>query len=310
MSTSKRPLIGLALGSGSARGWAHIGVIRALESHGIKPDIVCGCSVGSLVGAAYASSHLDRLERWVRELNFWDVVKLLDVKLAGGLIEGTSLMTFFEEQVADVDIADLDLPFAAVATDLANGREVWLQEGRLQDAVRASIALPGLFAPCRQNGQWLIDGGLVNPVPVSLCRALGAEIIIAVNLNSDIVGRHRNDRAKPELSHMAGGRDLLGQLLERLNEGLRDKGLPTYHRKVQQNEAELPGLLEVTATAINIMQDRITRSRMAGDPPDVILTPRLAHLGLLEFDRGEEAIAEGETCVERMIPLIEQLFSR
>jgi len=290
--------IGLALGSGSARGWAHIGVIRALEERGIKPDLVAGCSIGALVGAAYCGGHLDTLEKWVRDLSFWDVVRLMDVRMSGGLIEGENLMTSFADKLKEINIEQLPIPFAAVATDLASGREVWLQKGALPSAVRSSIALPGLFSPIHIDSRWLVDGGLTNPVPVSLCRAMGADVIIAVNLNSDIVGRHLKTSEPKKEVVKEEERDLFSQLLKKLNTGLESK-LAGWGKEKQHN-TPAPGLFEVMASSINIMQDRITKSRMAGDPPDVLLSPRLAQLGLLEFDRASEAIEEGYECVQRM----------
>jgi NTE family protein len=290
--------IGLALGSGSARGWAHIGVIRALAEVGIEPDIICGSSIGALVGGAHAAGQLDTLEAWVNELSMWDVVRLMDIRFAGGLIEGNTLMASINEQIKGIAIEALSAPFAAVATDLASGREVWLQQGSLGDAIRASIALPGLFSPFQREGRWLVDGGLTNPVPISLCRAMGADIIIAVNLNSDLIGRHLTPRRKipPE-------KDLLGQIMDRLNINLPDSALASFLNNNKANDT--PGMFEVIASTINIMQDRITKSRMAGDPPDVMLSPRLAQLGLLEFDRAKDAIAEGRECVRRMLPAIQ-----
>ncbi|MBU4499706.1 MAG: patatin-like phospholipase family protein, partial [Gammaproteobacteria bacterium] len=194
MSISNTPRIGLALGGGSARGWAHIGVIRALKDAGIEPDIVCGTSIGALVGAAYVGGELDRLEDWVRSLRPQTVVSFLDFSLNGGLIKGDKLIDFFRSHFVDREICDLARPFGAVATDLRRGREVWLRDGRVTDAVRASIALPGLFTPVLRDGNWLVDGGLVNPVPVSLCRAMDADIVIAVDLNADLLGRHLKPR--------------------------------------------------------------------------------------------------------------------
>jgi NTE family protein len=294
--------IGLALGSGSARGWAHIGVIRALEEEGIKPGIVCGSSIGSLVGGAYAADCLDALEGWVRALSVWDVVRLLDVRLAGGLIDGKTLMDSIKGQISGLNIEQLDIPYGAVATDLGNGREIWLQKGDLLQAIRASIALPGLFSPHLLNDRWLVDGGLTNPVPVSLCRAMGAEVIIAVNLNSDILGKHLKPR-KAKARQPSLQQDILGQLLSRLNNELGEKALAVL-RGNEDAALEVPGLFEVVASSINIMQDRITKSRMAGDPPDVLLSPRLGELALLEFDRADEAIEEGYDCVKRSMSAI------
>jgi len=197
-----RPRVGLALGSGSARGWAHIGVIRALEQAGIRPDVVCGTSIGALVGAAYAAGELDRFEQWVLGLEIRDVVALMDVSLRSGLFKGQRLMDFFRRHFADRQVEELTMPFAAVATALQTGVEIWLRRGSTLDAVRASIALPGLFAPVLRDGMVLVDGGLVNPVPVSLARAMGADVVIAVDLGSDILGRHL--RAGPPAEGLAG----------------------------------------------------------------------------------------------------------
>lgn len=284
--------IGLALGSGSARGWAHIGVIRALHEAGIVPDLVCGCSIGALVGAAYADSDIDALERWVTRLRWQDVVGLLDPGFTGGLIKGDKLIAFFERHFVDKDFSALPLPFACVATELATGREVWLKEGSVAAAVRASIALPGLFAPVNLAGRLLVDGGLVNPVPVSLCRALGAEIVIAVDLGSDIVGRSLKRNIAAKSGAGMGWTDAL----------LKSLGL-------KRDEA-VPSLAAVMATSINIMQVRIARSRLAGEPADALIAPRLAHLALMDFHRASDAIAEGAAAVKRMLPAIEIALSQ
>ena len=197
----RAPRIGLALGAGGARGWSHIGVIRALEAEGIRPVVVSGTSIGALVGAAYAAGDLDRLEAWVRGLAWRDVISLVDPTWRGGLIKGVKLIDFFRRHFEDRDIATLPVAFGAVATDLSSGREVNLSSGSVLEAVRASIALPGVFTPVAREGQLLVDGGLVNPVPVSLCRALGAEAVIAVDLGWAKLGRHRSsaDEAMPSL---------------------------------------------------------------------------------------------------------------
>ncbi|HKJ76307.1 MAG TPA: patatin-like phospholipase RssA [Gammaproteobacteria bacterium] len=292
-----KPRIGLALGSGSARGWAHIGILRALIDAGIEPAIVTGSSIGALVGAAYASNNLDALEEWVRGMTWWDVVRYMDVRVAGGgFIQGDRLMKVFRGRVKDVPIESLPVSFTAVTTDLATGQERWLQSGSLIEAVRASIALPGLFTPMRVDGQWLMDGGLVNPVPVSACRALGADAVIAVNLNGDIVGKHLGKQ--PGGLTRAEEQDLFAQFKVRLNDGLAMFGL----KPEAEPEPGAPGLFEVIAGSLNIMQDRITRSRMAGDPPEAVVAPPLSGIGLLEFDRADEAIAEGRRCAEEAMP--------
>ncbi|UCE86324.1 MAG: patatin-like phospholipase family protein [Deltaproteobacteria bacterium] len=296
--------IGLALGSGAARGWAHVGVLRALEEAGLAPQIVCGSSSGAIAGAMYAAGQLDRFETWGRQLDWRQVVAYFDLSLRGGLIKARKLIDFLTEELRERTIESLERRFAAVATDLATGREVWLREGSLVDCMRASIALPGLITPVRLDGRWLVDGGLVNPVPVSLCRALGADSVIAVDLNTTLLGRRveragsgdADGAAAPESEAPparvedtrigAAVREFLADLRERA--GARDGAAP---------EEAPPSIYEVVVTSINVMQVRITRSRMAGDPPDLLITPRLHDFALLDFDRAAEAIDEGRRAV-------------
>lgn len=293
--------IGLALGGGSARGWAHIGVIRALQDAGIEPDIVCGTSIGALVGAAYVGGELDPLEAWVRSLRLQTVVGFLDFSLNGGLIKGEKLIGFFRSHFVDRDIRELARPFGAVATDLQRGREVWLREGPVTDAVRASIALPGLFTPVQLGDRWLVDGGLVNPVPVSLCRAMGADLVIAVDLNTDRLGRHLKPKpAKMPRKRAAAEPETLADAVRmRIETGMSQLGI--------NHEAgpKIPAMLDVVASSINIMQVLITRSRLAGDPPDVTMAPRLADLGLMEFHRAGVAIDAGRRAAEAAMPQLQ-----
>ncbi len=286
----RRQRIGLVLGSGSARGWSHIGVIRALAEMGIVPDMVCGCSIGALVGAAYANGDLDKLEGWVRGLDWPDVLGLIDVGLNGGLLKGDKLVAFFERHFVDHDFAALPMPFACVATELATGREVWLREGSVAAAVRASAALPGLFAPVMRDGRLLVDGGLVDPVPVSLCRAMGADVVIAVDLNSDIVGSALRRTA----ANGNGAPNWGSRLLSSLGLG---------------RDCEIPPLSSVLSASLHIMQKRIAMSRLAGEPADVLLAPRLAQLALMDYHRADEAIAEGRAAVLRMKSAIEYAMS-
>ncbi len=309
--------IGLALGGGAARGWAHIGVIRALAEHGIKPDLVAGTSVGAIVGAMLCSDHLDAFERWVRSLNRRDVLSYLDFAIGnGGFIQGRRLMDRFHQQFGKMDFAQLRYPLGVVATDLYSGQERWLREGDLAQAVRASMALPGVFTPVQFDGEWLVDGGLVNPVPVSLCHAMGADRVIAVNLSGGLIGRRiqepdasPSDTAAEPVNDDADDQAVSDRpgtaFWHRLTSGFRD-GAEALQAQLQRgSHHSAPGVFDVIATSVNVMQDRITRSRMAGDPPDLLISPRLAHIGLLELHRGEEAIEEGRACVERMRPAIE-----
>lgn len=301
-----RPRIGLALGSGSARGWSHIGVINALTEAGIEPDIVAGTSIGSLIGAAYVAGQLTALEQWAMAATWREIVGLMDVRLSGGgLIEGKYIVAFLEGLGIAGPIESYAKKYAAVATDLVTGREIWLQSGPIHDAVRASIALPGIISPARIGDQWLVDGGLSNPVPVSVCRALGADVIIAVNLNGDLVGR-RFGRA-PEPPAMAERPTLpneaIDRMLRHLPEPVREQAMQMIPRLFPRGSST-PGYFDVISNSLNIMQDQITRTRLAGEPPHVMLVPRLRDIELLEFHRAREAIAEGRACVEHALPML------
>lgn len=319
MSPTPKPVLALALGGGAARGWAHVGVIRALEQRGIKPDIVCGTSIGALVGAAYASGELDRFEDWIKRLTVMDIVTFMDVSLNGGLIKGEKLMGFFEKTFVDRPIENLSLPFAAVACDLHSGAEVWLRDGSTADAVRASLALPGLLTPVHYRGKTLVDGGLVNPVPVSLARAMGADVVIAVDLNADLIGRHLKDDEADSLAGKDTERAVpvkddedSGSWMEHIQQQLQyqlQKRLPLkWPVWGDKDSPPVPSLFDVVASSINIMQVRITRSRMAGEPPDLVIAPKLADLGLMDFHRGELAIEEGRLAVERVVDQLGELL--
>src|SRR6201990_959195 len=187
MGQVRRPVIGLALGGGAARGFAHIGIVRTLIAHGIVPNVVVGTSIGAVVGGAYAAGHLDTLEEWARSLQPRNIFGYLDIRLNGsGLIGGTKLAAELETSMGQILIEDLPIKYATVATEVRTGHEIWLTQGRMVDAMRASYALPGIFSPVMVGDRWLVDGALVNPVPVSTARAFGAAIVIAANLSSDV----------------------------------------------------------------------------------------------------------------------------
>ncbi|PWR20459.1 patatin-like phospholipase family protein [Zavarzinia compransoris] len=315
---SNLPRIGLALGSGVARGFAHIGVIRALTARGIAADVVAGTSIGALVGAAHAAGKLDALEDWALSLakkKFW---RYLDPRVSGGsLFGGQRLSDQLASHLGDLEIDDLALPFIAVATDLASGHEVWLRHGPVVEAVRASYALPGIFPPVERQGRWLVDGAMVNPVPISVCRALEARLVIAVNLNADSFGRARVTAPAPEAEEVIRDieaaeaeaeahdpekpRRLWRALPKALGRG-RAKAPPAPKR-------EVPGMLSVVASAFDIVQDRLTRSRLAGEPPDVTIAPRLNPYGFLDFDRAADMIALGTAAVERAWPDLDEALA-
>ncbi len=308
-TAARTPKIGLALGSGSARGWAHLGVLRALRDAGVQPDVVCGASVGALVAAVYASGEMDRFTDWALTLDRRKVFQFMDFRWSGGMLKGEKLMAFLRQHFTDCGIDGCHLPFAAVATDLYSGAEIWLRQGSLVDAVRASIALPGLFTPVAARGRWLVDGGLVNPVPVSLARAMGADIVIAVDLNADIMRR----RTAPVSLAVE----------EEASEASRwwQKGWRPWRPETPEAEAmppaaptatvpgsEMPSVLDVAMNSVNIMQMRITRSRLAGDPPELLIAPRLAHLGLMDFHRTEEAIEAGHHAALLELPELANFY--
>ncbi len=289
--------IGLALGGGAARGWAHIGVVRALVAAGIKPDIVVGTSIGAVVGGCHVANRLDDLEDFARSLTKRRVFGYLDFNLAGtGLISGQKLCDRLETHLTDVRIEDLDRRFTAVATEIGSGHEVWLSRGRLVDAIRASYALPGIFKPVKIDGRWLFDGALVNPIPVSVCRALGARYVIAVNLNYDISSRSAAANAvidHAENEHAA--RPEAGPGIEK--SGLGARWLLT--RQLFGRGDDVPGISTVMVDALNIVQDRIARSRLAGDPPDALISPRLHGIGLFDFHKADDLIQRGEAAARR-----------
>jgi NTE family protein len=302
-----KPRIGLALGSGAARGWSHIGVIEALAEAGMEPDIVCGCSIGALVGGAYVAGQLTALKEFAQSLTVREIAKMLDVRLSGGgLIAGQEIVAFLRKLKISAPIASFNKPFAAIATDLETGREIWLREGPIEEAIRASISIPGILSPARGADRWLMDGGLVNPVPVSVCRALGADLVIAVNLNGDLVGRHGvnydernggNGRGTPP--------EFLTRLADQIPPAWREHASAILPKLVSSTPTS-PGYFEVLMTAIDIMQDHITRARLAGEPPHVMLTPRLQHIRLMEFNRAAESMAEGRAVVDHALPLLKR----
>ncbi|MGQ9367298.1 patatin-like phospholipase RssA [Azospirillum sp. ST 5-10] len=303
--------IGLALGSGAARGWAHIGVLKALGELGIEPDVVCGTSIGACVGAAYLTDQLDELQGWAQSMGLLGILGIIDVTFRkGGLVAAERVYERFRNKKTDVRIESLSKPFAATACDLATGREIWLREGPLLDAVCASAAMPGLFPAVRSDQHWLVDGALVNPVPVSLCRAIGADVVIAVNLNSELSSLPRPVTVAEVPVAEEATRSLLPPSIAAWlgrNSADRTRFLAT---QLAGTPTAAPNVMAILAGSIDIMQDRITRSRLAGEPPDVLITPRLGHIGILEFDRAEEVVEIGYRAASVMRPAIEIALKR
>lgn len=269
--------IALALGGGAARGWAHIGVLRALDEHGVRIAMIAGTSIGALVGGCYLAGKLDALEEFARSLTRRRLFGLLDFHLGGnGLFGGMKLTARMHEHMARKTFADLDRPFVCVATEIRTGHEIWLSEGSLINAMRASYALPGVFEPVTCNKRVLVDGALVNPVPVSVCRAYEQRLVVAVNLHYDLFGR------SAVIRHSAG--DYVPE---------PDTSMATRFSADTRARDPRLGITGVMVEGFNIIQDRITRARLAGDPPDLSLQPKLGHIGLTEFYRADEAIRIG-----------------
>jgi len=296
----KRPSIGLALGGGAARGFAHVGIIRTLEKYGIVPQIIAGTSIGAVVGGLYAAGKLDAFEEWARTLTRRRVFGYLDFSIAGsGVIGGARLADSLSREIAETRIEDLPIKFSAIATEIGTGHEIWLTRGKLTDALTASYALPGMFPAVSVGDRWLMDGALVNPVPVSAARAAGARLVIAVNLTSFL-----GSTGTIIQQHSAAEAESAGEEAnEEKPRGLRGTAERLLRRKFAGTQNK-PGLSTVMIEAFNIMQDRITRARLAGDPPDVTIVPRLDHIGFFDFHRAEETIALGVQIAEKSIDAI------
>ena len=290
---AQRTPVGIAFGAGAARGWAHIGVVNRLVEAGILPAAIAGTSIGALVGGCFAAGRIEKLEEFARSITRRRLFSFLDIAWRGsGLITGDRLRALLEDHLTGVTFEDLQLPFTCIATELMTGHEIWLRSGLVTPAIRASYALPGVFKPVRHDGKWLIDGAVVNPIPVSACRAMGSRLVIAVNLSTDVYGG-------TVIQHVPRPGPTV--LSDNVSEGSRDSTL----RKMLGREND-PGLTTVLVTAFNITQDRLSRSRLAGDPPDITIVPRTPSIGLFEFDRAAEAISAGRLAAERALPDIER----
>jgi NTE family protein len=297
--SSARPSIGLALGGGGARGFAHIGVLKTLLANGIEPEIIVGTSIGAVVGGCQAAGRLAALEEWCRGLTRRGILSYLDISLSGaGLIAGGRLAARLEENLGTTPIDALPVRYAAITTEVGTGHEIWLTRGRLVDALRASYALPGIFPPVLLDGRWLVDGALVNPVPVSAARVLGARLVIAINVSSDILGRSIT---------FAGESDTMPVEQAAEQHGFRRIfGAENALKRQFVGGSRRPNIPTVMVDAFNIMQDRITRARLAGDPPDVSINPRLGHVGWFDFHHAQEAIEMGARAAERELESINE----
>ena len=310
LGSIRRPVIGLALGGGAARGFAHIGIVRTLVAHGIVPDIVVGTSIGAVVGGAHAAGHLDTLEEWARGLQPRNILGYLDIRLNGsGLIGGDKLAMQLEAALGQTLIEELPLKFASVATEVRTGHEIWLTHGRMVDAMRASYALPGIFSPVLIGDRWLVDGALVNPVPVSAARAFGAEIVIAANLSSDVFNHSTTIYSHGPSAEIKAAIEPEAPIEPAAPPKRRFGRLFSPERTVKREffgGGGRPGISTVMVDAFNIMQDRITRARLAGDPPDLLISPRVGQIGWFDFHRADDLIRHGVRAAERAIESIQE----
>jgi NTE family protein len=297
--------IGLALGAGAARGWTHIGIIEALEALGLKIDVVAGCSIGAYVGAAYASGKLEELKLWASTLTEWQVLALMGMGFRkGGLASGQKVFEKLASDFCAPSFEEMSKPFAAVATDLHSGREVTFRHGAIGTSIQASCAIPGLFPPVAHGSRWLVDGAVVNPVPVNLCRQLGADFVIAVNLNADF---------RPQRSPTV---TVKHEKIQKSTDDFFSKSQNAFRQwfspdnKSNNDAADVPGIFSVINNSLQILQARVTRSRLAGDPPDLLIEPRLENVGIMEFHRAQELITLGSESIQRLAEQIHyQLIS-
>jgi NTE family protein len=298
-AAERRLKIGLALGAGAARGWSHIGVLRELADHGVTPDVIAGTSIGAVVGGCYVANKLNQIEQFARSLTKRRVFAMMDLSFSGtSLIGGDRLKNALEQEVKGLVIENLSRPFAAVATEVGTGHEVWLQQGPLDLAIRASYALPGIFEPVRIGDRYLFDGALVNPVPVTVCRALGAEFVIAVNVTADTMYR---SKVIPNQSAAAAASDAGTSAPFTGRPGLEGGLLPRYF---ERRAGDAPNVATAMIDAFNIIQDRILRSRLAGDPPDATIHARTDDVGMFDFHKADQLIAAGRAAAKRALPMI------
>lgn len=289
--------VGLALGSGSSRGWSHIGVIKALMDNDIPVDFVAGTSIGAYVGAIFASGHLEEFHHTVLEMDWKRVVSMLDLSMSlTGVLEGRKVMDLAEEMMTIRNFKDLKIPLRVVAADLKTGEEIIFSEGPVKDAVRASISIPGIFRPVEINKRVCVDGGLLNPVPVDIVKEMGADVVIAVDLNHCLINRREKKKKtrQDEKRDKALNKAIFEKFSDRFNsvESLIQSWFKFETGAVDKKE-EIPGFLDVYRQSVDIMEMQIANLGLRLNPPDLLITPGLGHIKLMDFDLGEEIIGEG-----------------
>ena len=316
-----RKTVGLVLGSGASRGWAHIGIVEALREADIPIDFIVGCSVGAYVGALYASGSLGRLKEFLLKMDGKKIFSYFDVVFPrSGLLNGSRRVEELFSMHTEVrTFAELAIPLLMMATDLERGKKVVIKSGNIIEALRATMSCPGLFAPVQLKGRWLVDGGLVDPVPVGVARTIGADIVIAVDLNSRIVSRSQSvSSTKAESSEKTLLRkrpaieaDSRNELVKRMTDYYEsiEKRLKLKTHEFLRRDPPAPDIIETVMTSIGIMQERITRVNLAVDRPDILIQPRLGGMKMMNFDQVESAIAEGYIGVQEQLEDIQTLLA-
>jgi len=327
--------VGLALGSGGARGWAHIGAIRALEAAGITIDYIAGTSIGAFVGGIYAVNQLHDLEEFVKEIDWKTIVSLLDVEFpTQGLLDGDKVYDLIYTHVLDCNLEETTIPFHCVATDLSTQQAVILQTGSMVDAVRASLSIPGVFTPFNREETYLVDGGVVNPVPVDVVQAMGSDVVIAINLNypyslppEESTEAERNGETQQILSEMKSSKDtsetgnketqtyriaLLNTIKSRyqaVQETLAQK-MDNWLPERSEYDPKTPNIFDVIGSTINIMEQQVTQINLQLYQPDILLQPRLSQYGIFDFHQAETLMEEGYRCVKVALPEIKEKLSK
>lgn len=304
--------IGLALGSGGARGWAHLGVLQRLNELGLPVFCIAGTSIGSVAAALYVSNSLSTMQDLATHLDWKRAAGLfLEVNLPrSGLLSGKNFMCLLKDIIPVHTIGELSLPFAAVATDLQNEKAVVLDSGNLFDAIRASIAIPGIFTPMRIQGHHLVDGGLVNPLPVSVCRDMGADFVIAVDVNLRSAAGKRKPSRKPATPAVPSKQieklvAQISKLMPQLKTPIEDAVNRWY--TPHKNEVTSLSIFDVLTRSFRLIENQITRRELALNPPDILIQPEVGNIMTLEFHRGPEAIAAGMAAVDEVFHLLNPL---
>ncbi len=300
------PTIGLVLGSGASRGWAHIGAIEALEKHGIHIGLIVGASAGSFIGAAYAGGGLEQVKKFALDMDWKAVLSYLDLAFPrSGFIEGKKVAKLIENFTRVNEFEDLKIPLLMVATNMHTGKEVILSQGNVKDALKASMAVPGLLTPKLIKNEWLVDGGVVNPLPVDVCRNAGADIVIAVDINSERIAKNhdldKNENWVKSSEKMEKTRlEVVKAWTERF--GSTGKTVSTKIDKWFSREEQAPHIFDVLGSSINIMQTKIEEMNLQTHSPDILIAPRLGDMTFFDFDHAERAIEEGFKCCEKSLP--------